>query len=138
MTAGPAAARRVQRLADPYVLASRPLRPGSRGAGTSRFGDDVWDLTPALLQRHKNSLILNFPSLPARFRPTAKDLCYALLARDLPPGERESSPDTVSVYFTALKQFLTWADQRGIPALRTVTAADLDAYNDHLLASAGR
>ena len=135
MTAGPAAARRVQRLADPYVLASRPLRPGARRAATSRFSDDVWDLTPVLLQRHKNALILNFPTLPARFRQVAKDLCYALLARDLPPGERESTPDTIRVYFTALKQFLTWAGQRGIPALRDVTAADLDAYNDHLLAS---
>ncbi len=92
MTAGPAAARRVQHPADPYVLASRPLRPGARRAGTSRFGDDIWDLTPALLQRHKNALILNFPTLPARFRQAAKDLCYALLARDLPPGERESAP----------------------------------------------
>jgi len=77
----------------------------------------------------------NFPTLPARFRQAVKDLCYALLAGDLPPGERESSPDTIRVYFTALKQFLTWADQRGIPALRAVTAADLDAYNEHLLAS---
>lgn len=135
MTAGPAAARRLQRPADPYVLASRPLRPGARRAGSSRFGDDVWDLTPALLQRHKNSLILNFPSLPARFRQAAKDLCYALLAGDLPPGERESTPDTIRVYFTALKQFFTWAGQRGIPALRAVTAADLDAYHDHLLAT---
>jgi hypothetical protein len=44
-------------------------------------------------------------------------------------------PDTIRVYFTALKQFFTWAGQRGIPALRAITAADLDAYNDHLLAS---
>lgn len=135
MTTSPAAARRLQHPADPYVLASRPLRPGARRAATSRFGDDVWDLTPALLQRHKNALILNFPTLPARFRQAVKDPCYALLARDLPPGERESTPDTIRVYFTALKQFLTWADQRGIPALRVVTAADLDAYNEHLLAS---
>jgi len=117
------------------VLAGRPLRPGARRAGTSRFSDDVWDLTPALLQRHKNALILNFPTLPARFRQAAKDLCYALLAGDLPPGERESTPDTIRVYFTALKQFFTWAGQRGILALRAVTAVDLDAYNDHLLAS---
>lgn len=135
MTVGPAAARRLQRPADPYVLASRPLRPGARRAATSRFGDDVWDLTPAMLQRHKNALILNFPTLPAQFRQAVKDLCYALLARDLPPGERESTPDTIRVYFTALKQFLTWAAQRGIPALHAVTAADLDAYNEHLLAS---
>ena len=135
MTAGPATARRLQPAADPYVLAGRPLRPGARRASTSRFGDDVWDLTPALLQRHKNALILNFPTLPARFRQVAKDLCYTLLARDLPPGERESTPDTIRAYFSALKQFLTWADQRGIPALRAVTPADLDAYNEHLLAS---
>ena len=135
MTASPSAFRRLQPVADPFVLASRPLRPGARRAGTSRFSDDVWDLTPALLQRHKNSLILNFPTLPARFRPAAKDLCYALLSGDLPPGERESTPDTIRVYFTALKQFFTWADQRGIPALRAVTAADLDAYNEYLLAS---
>jgi hypothetical protein len=135
VTAGPAAARCLQHPADPYVLASRPLRPGAGRADTSRFGDDVWDLTPALLQRHKNALILNFPTLPARFRQAAKDLCYALLPGDLPPGERESSPDTIRVYFTALKQFFTWAGQRGIPALRAVTAADLDAYNEYLLSS---
>jgi hypothetical protein len=98
MTTGPTAARRVQHPANPYVLASRPLRPGARQAATSRFGDDIWDLTPALLQRHKNALILNFPTLPARFRQAAKDLCYALLAGDLPSGERESSPDTIRVY----------------------------------------
>jgi hypothetical protein len=58
MTVGLAATRRPQHPADPYVLASRPLRPGVRRAATSRFGDDIWDLTPALLQRHKNALIL--------------------------------------------------------------------------------
>jgi hypothetical protein len=127
MTAGPAAARRLQRPADPHVLAGRPLRPGARRAATSRFGDDVWDLTPALLQRHKNALILNFPTLPARFCQVARELCYALLARDLPPGERESAPDTIRVYFTALKQFLTWADQRGTPASpRLLTAETAD------------
>lgn len=135
MTSSPAAARPLQRPGNPYVLARRPLRPGTRRAATARFSDDVWDLTPALLQRHKNALILNFPTLPAQFRQAARELCHALLARDLPPGERESAPDSIRVYFTALKQFLTWADQRGIPALRAVTPADLDAYNDHLLAS---
>jgi len=131
----PAAARPLPGPGNPYVLARRPLRPGTRRAATARFSDDIWDLTPALLQRHKNALILNFPTLPAQFRQAARELCHALLARDLPPGEKESAPDSIRAYFTALKQFLTWADQRGIPALRAVTPADLDAYNDHLLAS---
>ena len=50
-------------------------------------------------------------------------------------GEREPAPDTIRSYFSTLKQFLTWAVQRGATALRSMEPADLDAYNDHLLTS---
>jgi len=86
VTAVTAAARRLPWDGDSCVLARRPLRDGTARTATSRFSDDIWDLTPALLQRHKNALILNFPTLPAQFRPAIKELCYALLACDLPPG----------------------------------------------------
>jgi len=119
---------------NPFVLAKRPLRRGARRAATSRFHDDVWHLTPAVLQQHKHAVILNFAALPERFRLVAKELCYALLACDLPPGERESGVDTIRGYLVGLGQFLSWVDQRGVPTLAAVTAADLDAYNDHLLA----
>ncbi len=135
MTGATAAARRLPLVGNPYVLARRPLRDGTATAATPRFSDDIWDLTPALLQRHKNALILNFPTLPARFRPAVRELCYALLTCDLPPGERESSPDTIRGYFSALKQFLAWLDQRSVTSLRSLAPADLDAYNDHLLTS---
>lgn len=86
MTGATAAARRLPWDGNPYVLAGRPLRDGTARAATSRFSDDIWDLTPALLQRHKNALILNFPTLPGQFRPAVRELCYTLLTCDLPPG----------------------------------------------------
>ena len=135
MNAVTAAARRLSWDDDSCVLARRPLRDGTARTATSRVSDDIWDLTPALLQRHKNALILNFPTLPAQFRLAVRELCYALLTGDLPPGEREPAPDTIRSYFSALKQFLTWLDERGVMLLRSLEPADLDAYNDHLLTS---
>ena len=132
---GATTARQLPGAGNPYVLARRPLRDGTARTATSRFSDDIWDLTPALLQRHKNALILNFPSLPAQFRPAVRELCYVLLTCDLPPGQREPAPDTIRCYFSALKQFLIWAGQRGNTSLRSLTPADLDAYHDHLLTS---
>jgi hypothetical protein len=60
-----------------YVLAGRPLRSGSRLEGTSRFSDDVWRLAPAIVQVQERTVVLNFPTVPARFRPAAKRLFYA-------------------------------------------------------------
>ena len=108
---------------------------GARRATTSRFHDDVWHLTPAVLQQHKQAVILNFTTLPDLFRFVAKELCCAMLVRDLPPSERESRVETIRGYFVGLSLFLRWADQRGVPSLAAVTPGDLDAYNDHLLAS---
>jgi hypothetical protein len=120
---------------NPYVLAKRKLRKGARRADTSRFLDDVWILTPAVLQQHKFALILNFTTVPEQFRQVAKELCYALLIFDLPPGEPPTSLDTIRGYHVGLGQFLTWLDKAGVATLSAVTAAHLDAYNDHLLAA---
>ena len=59
-------------IADPvFVLHNRPLRPGYQLEETSRFRDDVWILTPALIQRHQQALQLNFRSIaePTDFLP---------------------------------------------------------------------
>ena len=36
------------RVDDDIVLASMPLRDGTDRAALSRFGDDVWDMAPAM------------------------------------------------------------------------------------------
>lgn len=47
--------------ADAYVLAGRPLRPGSHLEDTARFSDDVWRLAPAIVQVQERTVVLNFP-----------------------------------------------------------------------------
>ncbi len=113
---------------DRLVLAGRPLRAGTELAGTSRYRDDVWDLGPAQLQKHLVGKVLDFTTLPAAYRVTAKQLFYAVLAGPWPEGERMLGPVTIRVAFTKLKIFTTWLATRGSPPLAKVTPDDIDAY----------
>lgn len=125
-TAVPAAFRGIPD--DALVLANRPLVPHIDLAATSRFGDDKWDLSPCRHQAHQHALSINFLSLPAQFRQAAKELCFAMLRYDLPEGEKEMSVSTIRGMVSDLKEFLDWADERGIRTLREITTDDIDAY----------
>lgn len=111
------------------VLANRPLREGT--VALSHFADMTWDLTPAIVQRHGRKLTLNFASLPADFRATAKELFFAVLTVDLPDGEAPLSIATVRSYFSAVKIFLEWAQPRA-HALSALTRDHLADYQRHL------
>jgi hypothetical protein len=115
------------------VLGDRPLRPTVARAATSRFGDMVWDLTPATHQQHGRKLTLNFATVPERYRQATKELFYALLAGEPPPGEPQLSIGTIRNCFSSVLAFLTWADHRGAGSLAALTAEDLAAYQEHLL-----
>jgi hypothetical protein len=117
---------------DAVVLGDRPLRDGVARAATARFSDLVWDLSPAIFQRHSRTLILNFASVPERFRPATKELFFALLAGEPPPGQPRLHVVTIHGHFGKVLEFLTWADQRGVATLGALTADDLVAYQDHL------
>ncbi|KPI21715.1 hypothetical protein OV450_7612 [Actinobacteria bacterium OV450] len=124
-------------LKDPYVLHGRQLRPGARLEETSRYSEDVWRLTLAILKVHQSALILNFPTLPQRFRPAAKRLLYALLSRNAPDGEDMPSIGTIRSAFTELKRFLKWLDNRWPPErneLSDLSPGDLNDYRKHILA----
>lgn len=124
-------------LKDPYVLHGRELRPDTRLEDTSRYSHDIWILTPARLQAHECSLILNFPTLPQRFRPAAKRLFYALLSLELPDGEDAPGIATIRGKFTEIKRFLKWLDRRWLPErneLSELSPGDLDDYRKYLLA----
>ena len=43
-----------------FVMRGRDLRPGIALESTSRFGDEVWDLTPGQFKQHERKLTLNF------------------------------------------------------------------------------
>lgn len=121
---------------DPFVLHARGLRRGFRLEDTSRYSDDIWRLYPAQLKEHERALGLNFPTIPARFRPAAKKLFYNLLSGPLPDGEDRMEIASVRGTFTSLKRFLVWLDKRW-PAdrldLSELTGSDLDDYRKHLL-----
>lgn len=126
---------------DPWVLAGRPLQPGVALPETSRFADEVWRLEPGLLQQHVNTLALDFATVPERYRPHAKQLCYAMLAGPLPPGERRQSLLSIRSVFSELRRFLLWLDTRppasqrpARPDLADLTGGDLTDYHRHLLA----
>ncbi|MFE9813053.1 hypothetical protein [Streptomyces sp. NPDC005548] len=117
------------------VLHGRQLRPTARLEETSRYGDDIWRLWPSQLKEHETALILNFPTLPQRFRPAAKKLFYHLLSVAPPDGEDPPSITTVRITFTHMKAFLTWLDKRWEPHrtdLSTLTADDLNDYRKRL------
>ncbi|MDX3525976.1 hypothetical protein P1P75_05885 [Streptomyces sp. ID05-39B] len=114
--------------ADALVLAKRPLVAGFQLADTARFGDDKWDLTPAVHQQHQQALSLNFLTIPAQFRRTAKEFFFVLLRHDHPDGQTELGIVTIRGRFSQLKEFFHWADQRGVTALSALTLDDLTQY----------
>jgi integrase len=126
---------------DRLVLSGRPLRPGHRLEETSRFGQDVWDLTPAVFQQHMRALVLNFAPIPAAYRTPIKELCYAMLAGDLPPNETRPKVSSIRRHLVDLKRFTQWLDtrsERPKRPLHELTTDDLAAYGVHLTAVLGR
>ncbi|MCX3059651.1 hypothetical protein [Streptomyces beihaiensis] len=122
------------------VLLNRPIRPGTDSAVLSVFGDDRWELTPALFEEHVAATSLNFAPIPAALRPTAKNYVWQLLNCPDPPALRRFSSTRLAVRtvvsgFPSLASFLVWLDVRGITTLPSVGPADLDRYLSDLLDS---
>ncbi|MET8848482.1 hypothetical protein [Amycolatopsis sp. NPDC004625] len=120
-----------------FVLATRPLRPEVALTETSRFSDVVWELGPAVLQRHARHSRLDFATVPAAYRDTAKQLSHAMLSGPLPPDETRLAISTVHGIFVRVARFLTWLDAqhtvRSAPIrLAEVTTDVLAAFGQHL------
>ncbi|MGC5002633.1 hypothetical protein [Streptomyces sp. DT203] len=119
-------------LDDELVLSKRLLNPAADLASTSRFRDEIWDLGSALYMAHSRRLQLNFTTLPARFRQTAKELFFATLRNDHPYGQHEQRIQTVHTHFSSVKAFLVWVDERGVQALSGLDQDDFEAYGHHV------
>jgi len=131
-------------LYDVRVLHGRPLHGGVTLDDTACFRDDIWHLGPAVQQRHQPGMQLNFTRLPTGYRLVAKELCYALLSGDLPPGEQRPALRTVHTTLHDLAIFLSWLHQHTPagggppgPLICRVTGADLAAFQRHLLTRVG-
>ncbi|MEU9079108.1 site-specific integrase [Kitasatospora sp. NPDC048538] len=122
------------------VLINRPIRPGTDPAGLSVFGEERWELTPALFEEHIATTSLNFALVPGPLRHTAKNYVWQLLNCPEPPALRRFTRTRLAVrsivsLFSSLTVFLVWLDVRGITALADVGPNDLDAYLADLLES---
>jgi integrase len=115
------------------VLARRPLREGVELADTARFGQDVWDLLPATLQRHAKKAQLYFTSTPEPFRSTVKELFFAELRGTVPAGTVVLDIMTIRTNFGNANEFLRWAVERGRGRLAEITERDLIDFRQHLL-----
>jgi integrase len=115
-------------------LRNRPLRDGARLAGTARFGDGTWVLTPAVHQQHQPAVKLDFATIPVPFRDAAKEVFYALLAGEAPAGQGTRSIATIRVMFSAARHFLCWASDQDITSLAGFTVQNARDYHAHVTA----
>src|SRR5215211_8423938 len=127
--------------ADTPVLANRPLRPGADPTPT-RFGDQVWRLDPAHPDSHADLDPIHWARFPPQLTPAFKTFALAALDHPFPaqaPARTHVDRPAVSTiinWISYLRLFAAWTHQRGVARLPDLTGRDLDAYRDHVLASA--
>lgn len=118
-----------QRYRSGSIYGSRPTRSKRAGAArVSVFQDQIWHLSPIVLQEHLREISLNFRSVPDGYVEHCKELCLALLVEEPPPGESLLSPATIRKHFGYLKEFVWFLDARGVPGLNAVSPDDLEQY----------
>ena len=93
---------------DVDILAGRPLRPGSEHSMLSRFGEDVWDLSPAMFRANARpaAFRVDFGAIadPA-LRRLAKEYMLARLQAPLRSYRGPCGPSTAKGTLLFLRHF---------------------------------
>ena len=79
----------IHEMAGPIVFsADMPVleRMAASGRNVSRFGDEVWDLSPLMDEPTSHPVTLHFAVIPETFRDPIKQMMYCLINRPLPRG----------------------------------------------------
>lgn len=93
------------------VLATVPLRNGSDRGALSRFGDDVWDLDPAIFHLTARNAFRHVDFRPVACpweRLTAKEYIYAWLNEWLPDRTNRLRPLATRATLAALRKFMAF------------------------------
>lgn len=124
---------------DTPVLASRPLHPDCQMVGRmSEYGDERWNLTPAILERDTSSLSIDFTTVPKPFVSLMKLVVWKLLNHEGGESASNRRVQRLSVRsiggssFRGLRSFVIWTHSQGIVWLCDVTAEDLERYREHV------
>ena len=122
---------------DTPVLLRRELHHGR--AALSRFADPVWDLLPAVPDRHSAQQSLHWQRYPQPLRHACKLYVFALLniVEHTPrmTSSRSAVPAVKTIWadLAYLRPFLRWLVDRGVGRFADVTTADLDLYYAHVM-----
>jgi len=134
LASSPAPLTSLHRRDDEPVLVAVPLRPGTDPEALSRFGDDRWDLTPALFRENLSPAhgALNFTTIDdAAQRLTAKEYLWARLNMRPPTGapRAQMSPTVAAATLRYLIRFMRFVHrQTGGFDMARVDQRLLDAY----------
>jgi hypothetical protein len=124
----------VHRQVDEPVLVAVPLRPGTDHQALSRFGEDRWDLTPALFRENLSPThgAIDFTGIDdAAQRLTAKEYLWARLNVRPPTGapRAQMAPTIAAATLRYLVRFMQFvAQQTGGFDMARVDQRLLDAY----------
>ncbi len=123
--------------ADNPVLLHRNLVPGTDPKDLSVFGDDVWNLTPAVFEAHYRAYSLNFTTRPAALREATKLYFWHLVNHPAPMPLRHAHTSRLSMpsligALGAFTVFITWLDSHGLHSVDQVSAAHLDQFLDDI------
>lgn len=128
----------------------RPLRTGTDLGRLSRFGDDMWDLTPAVLRESTGSVFVTFAPTPrgklqadgisAPYRDAVKRFAWALINAPSPDSVLDRGANSRQVIaVTSIKStiqyvryFTQFLDGHGTPPLTQVDKGLFLAYLDHV------
>lgn len=123
--------KRVAALHDLSVLHNRRVRAGTQRL--SMFQDDVWDLTPAVLEAHTKAISINWELAPREFRDALKEyLAFQLhwkpTALEIDRFGQRLSVMSISQHRRHLFQFANFLCKAGVTAFAGASEAITDAY----------
>jgi hypothetical protein len=128
---------------DDLVLATQALKAGTNENTLSRYGDDRWDLAPAIFRENVPRALktLNFAALhdPLQ-RMTAKEFLWARLNAPSPYlTQARMAPTSARAALADLARFMAFVSRHvGMFALSKVDQIALDAYLAELRGEPGR
>jgi hypothetical protein len=127
--------------ADAPVAPAGHLPDGTGPGRLSRFGDDIWDLSPLARREHEPGRRINWASFPPVLRGSFKRAGWALITLPTPEAllERAAtsrvehpSTGTIAAVTEQWRRYATWLAARGIAGLAEVDAACHEEWAAHL------
>jgi hypothetical protein len=129
-------------LADRPVLVSAPLKPSFDRSDLSRFGDQSWDLGPAVFRENARRchVTVHFGAIgDAATERALRELLYARLNVALPGGRQRLPPASIRQVFNRAKRFFDYVRTTlGAMDLARVDQNLIDAYARSLRADRRR